>query len=78
MTEQELRRTYDMFTAAWKFFRKYHDMPDNDESWQAAVDESNAISKQYNSKLANALLLASIDELERKAKEARSNADTTV
>ncbi len=76
MSEEELRRIYNMFTAAWKFFRKYHDMPDNDESWQAAVDESNAISKQYNSKLANALLLASIDELERMKREERKSAES--
>ena len=76
MTEKELRRTYDMFSSSWKFFRKYHDMPDNDESWQAAVDESNAISKQYNSKFANALLLASINELERMKKEERKSAES--
>jgi hypothetical protein len=64
-----------MFTAAWKFFRKYHDMPDNDESWQAAINESNEISKQYGCKLANSLLLASIDELERMKKEGRKSAE---
>ncbi len=75
MSEEELRRIYNMFTAAWKFFRKYHDMPDNDESWQAAINESNEISKQYGCKLANSLLLASIDELERMKKEGRKSAE---
>lgn len=75
MSEEELRCIYNMFTVAWKFFKKYHDMPDNDESWEAAIKESNEISKQYDCKLIRELLLASIDELERMKKEERKSAE---
>lgn len=49
MTEQELKLDYDMFTSAWRFFKKYAvvEDKDNDEFWEAVVDESGAISKQY-------------------------------
>lgn len=46
MTEQELKLDYDMFTSAWRFFKKYAvvEDKDNDEFWEAVVDESGAIS----------------------------------
>lgn len=59
-----------MFTDAWKFYKKYAGIQQSeDERWQQLVDESGQIAKKYdNAKLAIALLLAAIDELERKSK----------
>ena len=70
VTDEELKAVYGMFTDAWKFYKKYADVQQSDEYWEAVVDESGQIAKKYdNAKLAIALILAAIDELERKSKE---------
>ena len=75
MTEQELKRDYDMFTSAWRFFKKYAvvEDQDNDKFWEQVVDESSEISKQYGEcKLIINLVLAGITELERMYKEKKA------
>lgn len=75
VTDEELKKVYGMFTDAWKFYKKYADVQQSDEYWEAVVDESGQLAKKYdNAKLAIALLLAAIDELERKSKEMKQNA----
>ena len=70
VTDEELKTVWGMFTDAWRFYKKYADVQQSDEYWEAVVDESGQIAKKYdNAKLAIALLLAAIDELERKSKE---------
>ena len=45
-------------------------MQQSDEYWEAVVDESGQIAKKYgNAKLAIALILSAVEELERKSKE---------
>ena len=69
VTDEELKKIYGMFTDAWKFYKKYADVQQSDEYWESVLDESRQIAKKYdNAKLAIALLLAAIDELERKSK----------
>ncbi|MEY8519298.1 hypothetical protein AALC25_20890 [Lachnospiraceae bacterium 29-84] len=75
MTEQELKRDYDMFTSAWRFFKKYAvvEDKDNDKFWEQVVDESSEISKQYGEcKLIINLVLTGITELERMYKEKKA------
>ncbi|MCM1026387.1 MAG: hypothetical protein NC432_08110 [Roseburia sp.] len=74
MTEQELKRDYEMFTKAWKFFKKYSDVQDTDSYWQNVVAESDAIAKEYgNCRLCRDLLLAALSKLERKKGESQAN-----
>lgn len=69
MSNEELKRYYDVFADSWKFFRKYSDAQETDAYWEQIVAESAAISKKYGEcKLIVSLLLASVSELERKAK----------
>lgn len=75
VTDEELKTVWGMFTDAWKFYKKYTDVQQSDEYWEAVVDESGQIAKKYdNAKLAIALILAAIEELERKSKEMKQNA----
>lgn len=70
VTDEELKKVYGMFTDAWKFYKKYADVQQSDEYWEAVVDESGQIAKKYgNAKFAIALILAAVEELERKSKE---------
>lgn len=76
-SNDELKRKYDMFTDCWRLFKKYADVQDNDEYWEAVVSESSAISKKYNEcKFIRNLVLAVITELERVYKEMKKNAET--
>lgn len=78
-SNEELKQVYNMFTDTWRFYKKYADVKDTDEYWKAAVDECIAVSKKYGEhKLIVSLVLAVIDEFERKVKELRNNADTAV
>lgn len=75
VTDEELKTVWGMFTDAWKFYKKYADVQQSDEYWEAVVDESGQIARKYgNAKLAIALILAAIEELERKSKEMKQNA----
>ena len=77
VSDEELRRIYNLFTDCWRYFKKYVDVSDEDIYWENVVSESGELSKKYNNdKLAIALILAVIDEFERKAKELRKNAKT--
>ena len=77
MSEDDLRRVYGLFTAAWKFFRKYSDIRQTDNArWEQLVEESGQIAKTYgNCKLIRGLLMASIGELEQRSKEERKSAE---
>ena len=66
---------WNLYKDVWNFHKKYSNVQTDDAYWEAVVDESGQIAKKYdNHKFAIALLLAVIDELERKAKEVRANA----
>ena len=70
---------WNLYKDVWNFHKKFSEIKDTDEYWQAVIDESDEISKKYNKqKFANDLLIAVISELERSYKEMRVNADTRV
>ena len=77
MSNEELKQKYEIFTSVWKFYKKYADVQEDDSYWEAVVNESSAISKQYGEcKLIISLVLAVIDEFERVYKEMRKNVET--
>lgn len=77
VSDEELRRIYNLFTDCWRYFKKYVDVSDEDIYWENVVSESGELSRKYNNdKFAIALILAVVDEFERKAKELRKNAET--
>lgn len=74
---EELNRIYNLFTDCWRFFKKYSEVKDTDEYWEAVVNESVQIANRYNNcKFVRDLLFAVTNELERKAKEMIKNAET--
>lgn len=56
---------WEVYKAVWEFHKKYQSIS-TDEEWKQAIYESNQIAKKLNSKFVNDLLLAVINELERK------------
>lgn len=74
VADEELKRVYGMFTDAWKFYKKYANVQQSDEYWEDAIRESTQIVDKYdNAKLAISLMLATIDELERKGKNSEDD-----
>lgn len=73
MSNEELRRIYQMYTDCWKLYKKFSDIQQiEDARWQQFVDESDLIAKTYdNNKFIRDLLLATTQELERQSKEAQ-------
>ena len=70
---------FELYREICNFHKKFSEVKNTDEYWQAVIDESNEISKKYNKhKFANDLLLAVMSELERSYKEMGENADTRV
>lgn len=70
VTDDELRTVYNIFTDAWKIYKKYADVRSDDEYWEAVVGETNALAEKYNNgRLCRDLILAVISELERQSKK---------
>lgn len=71
---------FEMYKDVWNFRKKYiSDVSDDDEYWQAVIDESNSILKKYGEcKFIINLLLAEIKEFKRLYKEMKANANSRV
>ena len=70
---------WNIYKDVWNFHKKYADVKEDDAYWEAVVNESNQIAKQYDEcKFVINLLLAVIDELKRIYKEMKNNADTGI
>lgn len=67
MTELELRQAYQMFTDIWRFYKKYCDSSTAEKYWKAVDQEANFLKEKYGTKLSKCLLLAVVDEFERRS-----------
>ena len=69
MSLEKLKEYFEIFTACWKFFRKYVELikkVDNDSYWEALVNESAEIYERYgNTEFVKGILVATIKEIER-------------
>ena len=69
MSIEKLKEYFDIFTACWKFFRKYVELikkVDNDSYWEALVNESSEIYAKYdNTEFVKGLLVVTTKEIER-------------
>ena len=70
---------WNIYKDVWNFHKKYADVKEDDAYWEAVVNESNQIAKQYDEcKFVINLLLAVIDELKRIYKEMITDANKEV
>ena len=68
---------FSIFSDIWNFFKRYYEVSDDADYWEAVAKDADVLYKKYdNSKFAKSLVMAVVDELERRAKEARANAKT--
>ncbi len=62
-TNEEMKQEYEIMGETWKFFKKYFGTIPN---WDEIHAEIIAIEHKFNSKLCSDILIAYVDELERK------------
>lgn len=65
-TNKQMRTEFALFSEVWVFFKKYYCAKQNDECWKAIIQEAREIERKYPCRLCKDLLLAVMDELERR------------
>lgn len=61
-----VQEEYQIFADVWKLYKQYYDQSTDEGYWPEVLEESRKISNTYNSHLCNDLVVAVVDELERK------------
>lgn len=64
MDDITLKNYYEMFTAAWKLFRKYAVIK-KDEEWNKLIKEATEIRNRYPGEFSRKILMETLDEIER-------------
>ena len=72
MEQEKIKAYYQIWSEAWKLFRKWAlDFQDDDSFWQRAVKEAGEFSAQYKdtefARFANRIMIDILEELETKA-----------
>ena len=71
-TNKEMSTEFQYFGDVWTFFKKFYHVRPDDDYWEAVVAEGGAIAQKYNNlSLCKDLILAVIDELDRKGRAMR-------
>lgn len=66
MTEESLKKYFEVYTDCWKLFRKYSEPNGSDEFWEKLIDESKLLHvKHGKTEFSKKLLLETVDEIER-------------
>lgn len=79
-TDEELKAVHGMFTDTWRLYKQYADIRQGEDGrWEAFLEEASALARKYDNGLfARDLLMAAINELERRSKEPPAASDSGV
>ncbi len=66
VTNEVAQEEYKIFADVWKLYKYCYDQSFNSDYWPGVLEEARKISNTYNSQLCNDLVVAVVDELERK------------
>lgn len=67
-TKEQMKEEFAYFGEAWNFFKRFYEVQEDDSFWDSVVEEAGAIIRRYDSTLCKMVVLAIVDELERKRK----------
>lgn len=67
-TNEQMKTEFSYFGEVWTFFKKYYYVGNTDEFWESVIEEAAAINQKYRCPLCKDLVLAVLNELERKSK----------
>ena len=60
------------FGEIWTLFKKYYHVQKEDSYWEKLIEDAGAINQKYQCELCKDLILAVVNELERKEKAQRT------
>lgn len=67
-TNEQMKTEFSYFGEVWSFFKKFYEVQEDDYYWNLVVKEAERIVEKYNRPLCKALVLAVLNELERKSR----------
>lgn len=65
MSEEELKKKYEIFCDAWRLYRKYAGKKLHEQDWEEILSEVDRITKKYGCELCYALCHVVMEEFER-------------
>ena len=67
MSEEEIRKYYEVYTGCWKLFKKYATLEKmGDEEWKQLIDEAGEFRERYNDlKCTYPIIWETMQELDR-------------
>ena len=68
-TKEQMKTEFAYFGEAWNFFKRFYEVQDTERYWDEVVQEAGQIIEKYNQPLCKAVVLAILDELDRKYRE---------
>lgn len=68
-TKEQMKTEFAYFSEIWTIFKKYYEVREDNTYWDSVVEEFIIIMKKYDCPLCDAIVLAIIDELDRKYRE---------
>jgi hypothetical protein len=67
-TNEEMRTEFCFFREVWTLFKKYYNGDRTDTEWDALIEDASAINQKYHCELCKDLIIAVMNELERRGK----------
>ena len=74
-TNEEMKTEFAYFGEVWTLFKKYYDVQQEPAYWDDLLEDASAINQRYHCELCKDLLMAVMNELERKRVRQKSDAD---
>ena len=68
-TNEQMRTEFLFFGEVWTLFKKFYNVQSEDSYWESLIESASEINKKYNCKLCRDLLIAVLNELDRKGRD---------
>ncbi len=73
-TKEQMKEEFAYFGEAWKFFKRFYEVKESTYYWDSVVAEAGDLMRWYNCPLCKEVVLAIVDELERKYRARKDRA----
>lgn len=74
-TNEEMKTEFAYFGEVWTLFKKYYEVQQESVFWDALLEDASEINQRYHCELCKDLLMAVMNELERKRVRQKSDTD---
>lgn len=77
-TREQMKEEFAYFGEAWNFFKKFYEVKESTYYWDSVVEEAGDLMRRYNCPLCKEVVLAIVDELERKYRARKGTEHETI